>query len=182
MSRATREILDWVKVILLALATAFFIDNVVIVNAKVPTGSMQNNIEINDRVVAFRLQYLFTEPKRFDIIVFKFPDNKEELFVKRVIGMPGETVKVVKGKVYINDSTEPLNDDYIKETPGGDAGPFIVPEGHYFVMGDNRNGSVDSRYWNNKYVIKEDILGKVIFRYFPNPRIYKDIEVAVNAP
>lgn len=174
------EIISWIKTILLAVAFAFFVNNVIIVNARVPTGSMENNIMPEDRLVAFRLSYLFSEPERFDVVVFEYPDSppdRIELFVKRVIGLPGETVTIKGGKVYINDSLEPLPDYFIK-APQNDkgSGVYVVPEGCYFMLGDNRNGSSDSREWINKYVSKDKILGKAIFRYFPKISLFKDIE------
>ena len=164
------EIISWIKMLVTAVVFAFAITNFVIVNASVPTGSMEKNIMAGDRVVAWRLSYLFDDPERFDIIVFKNPNNEEELYVKRLIGMPGETVNVVEGKVYINDSTEPLEDSFINGEDFGEyrnAGPFEVPEGHYFMMGDNREHSADSRAWKvNKYVSEDKMLGKVIFKYY----------------
>ena len=170
MSEAVKaEIISWIKMIVTAVISALLITNFVVVNASVPTGSMERNIMTGDRVIAWRLAYLFDEPERFDIIVFKFPDNEKDLYVKRVIGMPGETVNVIEGKVYINDSTEPLDDSFINGEDFGryrNAGPFEVPEGHYFMMGDNREHSADSRAWDNTYVAKNKMLGKVIFKYY----------------
>jgi len=163
------EILSWIKMIVMAALFAFAITNYVVVNASVPSGSMEKNIMTGDRVIAWRLAYLFSEPERFDIIVFKNPDNEDVLFVKRVIGLPGETVNVVEGKVYINGSSEPLDDSFINGEDSSyhrNSGPFEVPEGHYFMMGDNRKDSLDSRAWVNKYVAKEKMLGKVIFKYY----------------
>lgn len=174
MSQETKtEIISWIKTIVFAFAFSFFMLNVVIVNANVPTGSMENNIMPKDRIVAFRLSYLFSKPERFDIIVFKFPDNEKDLFVKRVIGLPGETLEIKDGKVYVDGSEEPLDDSFTKETPTDDFGPYTVPDGHYFMMGDNRNRSADSRYWNNTYLSEKKILGKVVFKYFPSFKIYK---------
>ena len=167
-----REIVSWIKTIVFAVVFALCITQFVIVNAKVPTGSMMDNIKPNDRIVAFRLSYIRTGPKRFDIVVFHFPDDRTQLYVKRVIGLPGETVTIRAGKVYINDNKDPLDDSFVRTKPyEEDFGPVTVPEGSYFMMGDNRNNSADSRVWNNKYVVSKDILGKVLFRYFPNFKI-----------
>lgn len=168
MANIKSELISWIKTILFAVLFALFINNVVIVNASVPTGSMENNIMPNDRIIAFRLSYLFSNPKRFDIVVFKNPDNESVPFVKRVIGLPGETVDIKGGKVYINSSNEPLDDSFIKEVQDVEQDMrFVVPEGCFFMMGDNRNNSSDSRYWNNSFVEKKKIMGEVILRYYP---------------
>jgi len=172
-SKVLEEIFSWIKVIIFAVIFALFINQVVIVNASVPTGSMENNIMAGDRIVAFRLAYLFDEPKRFDIVVFPNPDDVSTLFVKRVIGLPGETLEVKDGKVYIDGALAPLDDSFVKEEPRGDYGPYVIPEGSYFMMGDNRNLSKDSRAWINKYVSEDDIMGKVVFSYFSKFRIYR---------
>ena len=123
-----------------------------------------------DRLIGNRLAYLNSDPERGDIVIFLYPDNEKELFIKRVIGLPGDTVTVKQGKVYINNSDIPLDESaYVVTTPLGDFGPFKVPEGAYFMMGDNRNNSMDSRYWNQPYVYKDKILGKAWMRYWPKP-------------
>jgi signal peptidase I len=167
-----KEIISWIKTIVFAVLFALFITQVVIVNAKVPTGSMMDNIMPGDRLIALRLAYLRSGPKRFDIVVFRFPDDRKELYVKRVIGLPGETVAIKAGKVYIDNSDVPLDDSFVREPPyPEDFGPVTVPAGSYFMMGDNRNNSADSRVWNNKFVVQKDILGKVLFKYFPGFKI-----------
>lgn len=162
------EILSWVKTIVLALALAWLVNSVLVVNATVPTGSMENTIMPKDRIIAFRLAYLNSEPERGDVVVFKYPDDPEQklLYVKRVIGLPGDVVEMIDGKVYLNGELTPLEEPYIKETAFGDYGPYEVPEGEYFMMGDNRNNSLDSRSWKYKFVKKGKILGKVLFRYY----------------
>ena len=138
-----------------------------IVNAQIPSGSMENTIMTGDRVIGNRFAYSFSDPQRFDIIIFRYPDDERQLFIKRIIGLPGETVEIRDGKIYLNGSDEPLEDVQTKETMVGSFGPYTVPENSYFVMGDNRNDSKDSRYWTNTFVTKDEILGKAIFRYWP---------------
>lgn len=162
-----REILSWVKSILGAVIISFLLTKFIIVNAAVPTPSMSNTIMPNDRFIAFRLSYLFDKPERYDIVVFKYPDDESKLYVKRVIGLPGEKVTIKDGKVYINDSEEPLDDYFLPEEMLGSFGPYEVPEDSYFMLGDNRNDSEDSRMWQNKFVSKNKILGKAIFKYYP---------------
>ena len=108
-------------------------------------------------------------PERGDIVIFKYPDNEEETYVKRVVGLPGETVTIENAKVYIDGSETPLDEPYLKEEWTVATGPytFEVPEDCYFVMGDNRNDSWDARYWTNTYVSGDKILGKAIFTYWP---------------
>ena len=123
-------------------------------------------------MIGFRLSYLFSEPERGDIIIFKYPENEKETYVKRVIGCPGEYVEIRNGVVYIND--EPLEEDYVYyiggvADPAGDFPKTLVPEGSYFVLGDSRNNSKDSRYWTTTHFVTEDkILGKAIFSYYPS--------------
>lgn len=155
----------------IALVIAILLKTFVFANAVVPTGSMLNTIQEKDRVIASRLAYINDEPERYDIVIFKYPDDESQYFVKRIIGMPGETVEVIDGTVYItktNGEVIQAEDDFITNCrPNGDFGPFTVPKDSYFMMGDNRNSSWDSRYWDNKYVHKDKILGKVKFRYYP---------------
>jgi signal peptidase I len=167
-----REIVDWLKYIAIAVVLALLINNFVLINAEVPTGSMEKTIMVKDRLFAFRLSYVFSEPKRGDIVVFKFPDNETIPYVKRIIGLPGETVEIIDGKVYINDKL--LDEPYLTVVPQGSWGPYHVPADSYFMLGDNRNTSVDSRFWENTYVHKDKILGKIFLRYWPNPKIIKD--------
>lgn len=167
------EILSWIKTIVFAVVLALLINRFVIVNATVPTGSMETTIMPNDRIVALRLSYVFGEPQRGDIAVFEYPDDPthKTLYVKRVIGLPGDTVEILAGKVYINGELNESVDEHIKETYIGDYGPYVVPEDCYFMMGDNRNNSLDSRFWENKFVEKDAMLGKVIFKYYPGVKI-----------
>jgi signal peptidase I len=167
-----RDALGWLKTIIFALIFAWFFTNFVIVNASVPTGSMEGTIRVNDRIVAFRLSYTFSEPQRFDIIVFRGVEIDSPLYVKRIIGVPGDTVNIVDGRVFINDDTMPLRDNFVPgaddaDFTGGNHGPYIVPDNHFFVLGDNRTNSVDSRHWYDPFVSRDQIQGRVIFRYFP---------------
>ncbi len=163
-----KELLDWVIVIAISAVIAFALDKFIIVNAKIPSASMEPTIMTGDRLIGNRLAYLNEDPKRGDVVIFLYPDNEKEYFIKRVIGLPGETVEIRAGKVYINGSEEPLDESaYIVATPLGDFGPYNVPEGAYFMMGDNRNNSMDSRFWNQKFVYKDKILGKAWMEYYP---------------
>lgn len=162
-----RELFQWAMVLIIAVVLAFLVDSFVIVNAQIPSGSMENTIMTGDRVFGSRLSYLFGDPKRFDIIIFKYPDDESQLFIKRIIGLPGETVEIHDGGIYINGSDEPLDDVATKEPMEGSFGPYTIPDGCYFVMGDNRNNSRDSRYWQNTFVTEDEILGMAVFRYWP---------------
>lgn len=169
-----REVWEYIKVIIFAIVFVLIVNNFILINAQIPSESMEKTIMTGDRIFGFRLAYKFEEPKRYDIVIFKYPDDPEqkELYIKRVIGLPGDKVEIKGGKVYINDSQEPLDDSFCPETPwGGDDAVYNVPEGHYFMMGDNRNYSNDSRLWNNKYVAMDKIVGKALFRYYPSVKL-----------
>ena len=129
-----RELFQWVAAIVAAVLIALAIDNFVIVNAQIPSGSMENTIMTGDRVIGNRFAYSFSDPQRFDIIIFRYPDDESQLFIKRIIGLPGETVEIQDGKIYLNGSDEPLEDVQTKETMVGSFGPYTVPENSYFVM------------------------------------------------
>jgi len=183
------EIWSWIKVIILAFVVALLLNKFVIVNANVPTGSMESTIEPDDRLIGFRLSYLFEDPQRGDIIIFEYPVNPEEIYIKRIIALPGETMEIKEAEVYINGSKTPLEEPYLKEhwIIENDGLTLKIPEDCYFVMGDNRNNSLDGRYWATEavmngqastveeaigkgycFVKRDTILGKAIFRYFPS--------------
>lgn len=168
-----KELWEYVKMILFVVIVVLVVDNFLLINAVIPSESMENTIMTGDRIFGNRLAYLFDDPERFDIVIFKYPDDESQRFIKRVIGLPGETVEIREGKVYINGSDTPLDDSFTSETPVGNFGPYTVPEGCYFMLGDNRNNSRDSRMWDNPYVKKEKILGKAVLRYFPGIEVLK---------
>lgn len=165
-----KEILSWVFTFSLAILVAIVLKEFVIINATVPTGSMENTIMPGDDLFGFRLAYNFSEPERGDIIIFKFPDDRTQKYVKRIIGLPGETIVVDQAKIFV-DGVQ-LDEPYLKEEWLNATGPFEfkVPEDSYLVLGDNRNDSLDARFWTNTYVPKEDIIGKAMFVYFPFDR------------
>lgn len=160
------NILDWVKLIAIAVAIALVLNLVIIINSIVPSSSMEPTIMKGNRMIGSRLAYIAKSPERGDVIIFKYPDDTKKTFVKRVIGLPGETVEIIGGVTYIDGKK--LNEPYLAETPAErDFGPFEVPEDSYFCMGDNRNNSNDARFWVNKYVSKDAILGKAKYVYWP---------------
>jgi signal peptidase I len=139
---------------------------------KMPSGSMEPTLLIGDHLLAGKLLINRTAPKRGDIIIFKYPKNPESAMVKRLIGEPGEKVEIRERAVYINN--KPLKEDYVQYIDPSSAdqsyGPITVPPESYFVLGDNRDNSMDSRFWN--CVPRKYLLGKPLFIYwsFETPR------------
>lgn len=165
-----KELLGYLIPILVAIAIATLLNKFVFINARIPSGSMENTIQVGDRIVGYRLAYNNATPQRGEIIMFEHPDHPDEpdnILIKRVIGLPGEKVKIEDAKVYING--ELLEEDYLKEEWVNNVGPYeyVIPENCYYVMGDNRNTSADARTWKNPYVSEDLILGKAVFRYWP---------------
>lgn len=163
-----KELFQWVLVIIGAVILAFLIDTFVIVNAQIPSGSMENTIMTGDRVFGNRLAYKFSDPKRFDIIIFKYPDDESQLFIKRIIGLPGETVQITDGDIYIDG--EILQESYGREVikdSGLAAEPIVLGEDEYFVLGDNRNDSTDSRDPSVGVIHRDEIIGRAWLRIWP---------------
>lgn len=194
-----KEILSWIEIMAVAVLIALFITKVVIINATVPTSSMVSLIDPGDRLFGYRLAYKFKEPERFDVIIFKYPVNEEENFIKRLIGLPGETVDIKEGKIYINGSDVPLVENYLpnKWYESNDGFHFEVPEDCYLMLGDNRNVSLDARFWAEEaydlglvesveagesytFVKKEQILGKAVIKYWPKIKLLSTYEANEN--
>ena len=187
-----QEIWETIKMIIFVVLVVYLLDGVIFINAKIPSGSMENTVMTGDRIFGFRLAYginldflkkdILTvpmkDPERFDIVIFRYPGDESELYIKRIIGLPGETVEVRKGNVYIDGAEVPIEEPFMevdgqrekrtnRQSEMGD-GIYKVPEGCYFVMGDNRINSSDSRFWTSThYVTYNQIVGKAIFRYWP---------------
>jgi len=170
--RIREELYVFIKMLVASFTIALLFNHVVILNANVPTPSMENTIPAPSNNIAFRLAYVFAEPRRLDVVVFPAPDTGE-LYVKRIIGLPGDVVEIKAGKVYLNGSTEPLADSYVDHPSLDDWGPRMVPANHYFMLGDNRANSHDSRRWDNTYVPRKTIQGKIIFSYYPSFKFIK---------
>jgi signal peptidase I len=178
---------EYFESICVAVILALFVRTFIVQAFKIPTGSMENNLLIGDHLLVNKFVYAPTvtslerallpiDPiRRGDIIVFKYPEEPERDFIKRVIGLPGDTLELRNKRVYINDTM--LNEPYVhylvppdEEGSGGEFdvrvqyGPVTVPPAHYFMMGDNRDNSQDSRYWG--FMPQEYIKGRALFVYF----------------
>ena len=181
---------EYFESIVIAVILALFVRTFVVQAFKIPTGSMENNLLIGDHLLVNKFAFGPTASslerallpvktvKRRDVIVFKFPEDPERDFIKRVIGLPGETVELKEKKIYIDG--KPLDEPYVHflEPPRSGAefgevtsadlreryGPVTVPPNQYFVMGDNRDNSQDSRYWG--FLPREYIKGKALVIYW----------------
>jgi signal peptidase I len=179
---------EYFEAVCVAVILALFVRTFVVQAFKIPTGSMENNLLIGDHLLVNKFVFAPTlstleetllpiDPiKRGDIIVFKYPEDPERDFIKRTIGLPGETIELRDKVVYVDG--KPLNEPYVHFLfPAGSGeggltdfdvrrnyGPVTVPEGHYFMMGDNRDNSEDSRYWG--FMPRSYVKGKALFVYF----------------
>ena len=167
-----KEIIEYVKIIVVVALVVGVVNHFFLLNARIPSESMETTVMKGDQLFGNRLAYNKEDPERFDIVIFKFPDDESQLFIKRIIGLPGETVTIKDGEVYINDDPTPLDDSFLNETmETPEELTFTVPEDSYFMMGDNRNNSWDSRYWDDHFVERDQILAKAGFRYWPLNKI-----------
>lgn len=156
-----RFFLDILETLLLS-AALFLVINAVSARVRVDGFSMLPTLQDGEFVLVNRLAYRFDAPQRGDIVVFHYPPDPRQDLIKRVIGLPGDTVGIQGGMARVND--EPLNEPYIAQSPLY-SGSWVVPEGHLFVLGDNRNDSSDSHSWG--MLPFENIVGKAILIYWP---------------
>ena len=164
-----KEVIIWAVEIIAVILLAYFLVEYAVEKTTVVGESMETTLQEGDKIVINKLAYRFSKPKRFDVIVFKQSGKEHSYYnIKRIIGLPGETVQIEDGVVYIND--EPIKEksavDVIKN-PGLSVEPIILEDKEYFVLGDNRNLSEDSRFANIGNVVFDDIIGKAWIRLKP---------------
>ena len=166
MDSFTKKILKAIIIYVILIVIFFVLFQTVFMLSFIPSSSMESTIKTNS--VVFSTMYDVDEEdlERYDILTFIAPDDPDVTYIKRLIGLPGETIEVKDGKVYA-DGVE-LDDSFIKDSQNqvGD-GVYEVPEGYYFFLGDNRNNSKDSRFWDNPYVPADDIQAKAKCVIFP---------------
>lgn len=184
MTAEKSKLREYTEAIIIAVAIAFFIRTFIIQAFKIPSGSMKPTLQIGDHILVTKFSYgikipllrktLFSvsDPKRGDIVVFIYPEDRSKDFVKRVVGVSGDTLEIKNKKIYLNglpysDGHGVYMDDMIipgAAQPRDNFGPVTVPTGSLFVMGDNRDQSYDSRFWG--FVDKRDVLGKALIIYW----------------
>lgn len=159
----TRFALDMLETVILAVVL-FVVINAVSARVRVDGFSMRPTLEDGEFVLVSKLSYVWSDVERGDIVVFHFPLNPDEELIKRVIGLPGDRVKVQDGQVFVNEQA--LNEPYIAQTPYY-SGEWTVEDGFLFVLGDNRNNSNDSKDWG--FLPAENVVGKAVLIYWPPP-------------
>lgn len=188
MRAGTKTVIrEWVESILIAVVLALFIRAFFIQAFKIPSGSMKPTLQEGDKIMVNKLLYgpviPFThyklpgirEPKRGDIVVFKYPEDRKKDFIKRLIAVGGETVEISNGSILINNERLTVPPELLKTYYydrghyGVDGNAVKVPENCYFVLGDNSDSSRDSRYWG--FVPKDDVIGRAMFIWWPPWRI-----------
>jgi signal peptidase I len=168
-SKALADVKSWLRDILFALATAVFIVVFVVQPVKVEGTSMQPRLLDQERIFVNRFIYRFTDIQRGDVVVFWYPRDTTKSFIKRVVGIAGDSIEIKRGIVMVNG--QKIEESYLKSDfrDHDSYRKVVVPPGHYFVLGDHRNSSNDSRNWG--FVPRELIYGKAVFSYWPVSRI-----------
>ncbi len=160
---------EYVEAVVMAVVLAAFIMTFIARSFSVEGYSMEPTLHNGERLLVDEVTYRFRPARRGEVVVLRFPANPRMRFIKRVIGVPGDSVMIQGGRVILNG--RPLEEGYIAEPVRGDYGPYVVPPDSYFVLGDNRNHSEDSRYPAVGYVPKRLIVGRAILRYWPLTRV-----------
>jgi len=166
---------EWVEPIIIAVILALIIRTFVVQAFKIPSGSMRTTLIEGDRILVNKFIYRFTQPKRGDVIVFIAPEDKKKDFIKRLVGLPGETIQISDGAILVNNKPVEKNSVLRKRKyyNSGDFGvegqSVTVPDDAYYVLGDNSVSSRDSRYWG--FMPKKYLLGKAILIYWPPNRM-----------
>jgi signal peptidase I len=156
---------EWLPSLLAAAVLSFTVNTYVAQAFKVPTGSMEPTIDVQDRLIMEKMVSL-TDFKFGDVVVFYPPlEGNKDKFVKRLIGLPGDTIEIKNGSLYRNGRK--VDEPYVKQPMNYRYGPVTVPAGKYFFLGDNRNDSYDSHLWPTPFVDRKNLIGKVLFRYYP---------------
>lgn len=164
---------EYAQSIIIAFILAMIIRTFVIQVFKIPTGSMKPTLIEGDRIIVNKFIYRFARPKTGDVIVFKYPVEPKKDFIKRLVGIPGDTLQIIDGKIIVND--RPLSGAVFKDIfyynrgEYADVDKITVPKDSYFVLGDNSANSVDSRYWG--FVPKNYLLGKAMVVFWPVNRL-----------
>lgn len=151
-----------VFLIMIVVLTTVYANTQIFMLTYIPSGSMMPTVNIHNFVLGTRQN--LEKIERYDIVIFRFPDDETQYYIKRVIGLPGEDIEIVDGIVYADGVR--LIDDFVMEI-SNDSGEYHVPEDHYFMLGDNRNNSKDSRFWDKNYVMKNKICAKAVSIIYP---------------
>jgi signal peptidase I len=180
-------LLDYAVIAVVAIGLALVIQAYLVKPYRIPSPSMVDTLEIGDRVLVNRVVYHLKELEHGDVVVFRWPNNRDVVFIKRVVGLPGDRLQAKDGKLYVNGVAQ--EEPYVHKTngvtdptnpsgtiagttmsqPWGLSDEYTVPQGHYFMMGDNRTNSDDSRVWGP--VPEDDLIGEAFFVYWPLDRL-----------
>ncbi|EGO63123.1 signal peptidase I [Acetonema longum] len=164
-SRLGQEVKDWLISILIAVVLAFFIRSFIVELYMVEGPSMRPTLVNSERLVVNKFIYRFKEPQRGEVIVFRYPRDPSRDFIKRVIGVAGDKIEIRDGQVFLNGQLQ--NENYILERTRGSYPLVTIPQGHIFVMGDNRNNSEDSRFRDVGFVPLDLVKGKAMVVFWP---------------
>ncbi|CAA7602381.1 Peptidase S24/S26, beta-ribbon domain protein [Acididesulfobacillus acetoxydans] len=166
-SSTKKAVFELVQILVFAFVLSWGLRSTVVEAMTIPSGSMLPTIQLQDRVMVDKIAYKFSGINRQDVIVFHPPKDVNnptgDLWIKRVIGLPGDTVQIKDGKVFVNGKA--LNEPYEMAKPDYDYGPIKVPADSYFVLGDNRNDSLDSHIWG--VLPAKNVVGRAMFKYWP---------------
>ncbi|TVY05498.1 signal peptidase I [Paenibacillus cremeus] len=170
MGKIKRWVREWVPALAIAGIISFSFNTYVAQGMTIPSGSMLPTIQLDDKVFVEKMVSL-TDFQFGDIVVFypPLPGHENEKFIKRLIGLPGDTIEIKNGQLIRNGSV--VDEPYVKERMTYSFGPVTVPQNQYLFLGDNRNDSLDAHLWPTPFVDKSKIVGKAMFRYYPLPEI-----------
>lgn len=172
MKEIIKELAGWLLYIVLIIALTWIVVTFVGQRTEVSGSSMETTLSDKDQLIVDKMTYRFRDPKRYDIVVFPYQYQDNTYYIKRIIGLPGETVQILSGMVYIDGMC--LDEHYgneIMENPGIAEEPLTLGEDEYFVLGDNRNNSSDSRASDVGLIHRKDLIGRAWIRVWPLSQI-----------